>query len=483
MSERPPSSGVAARPRGRTRQRLAVGLAVLVFAALSSYLALVIVTRVDGLLWSDQITLGGQAGFLGRIGVDTEGESGGVCQERCNFLILGLDRRPREGDAPTRSDTIIVLSIDARRKDARMLGIPRDLWVEIPTRDGGYYNDRINTAYVTGELTDYPGGGIGLARDTIERNFGIAIDYYVIIDFEGFQELIDAIGGIDVNVPEAVFDPYYSWTELPGDYNPQYFEPGLQHMDGRTALAYARLRYNKDDLDRIHRQQLVIIAALEKAWGLDILRNPLEYWERYKDTIDTDVSDFQAPAFAKLARDIGIDNIVGLSLGAWTRGYTTPQGAAVLLAEPDAIRDAIRALYGEDGAATPVPGEAPGSPPDATAPAMPLAPGIVEVQNGTDTEGLAAAVARFIVEQGLDPEAVVAGNAGDGLEHSRTEVVALDGEIEAATTIAGWLGLDASHVRSATEAEVVPTNPDASIVVILGTDLDTSRFVEAAPSG
>ncbi|HXF52174.1 MAG TPA: LCP family protein [Dehalococcoidia bacterium] len=429
-----------------------------------------IVTRVDSLFWSDQLTLGGQVGFLQRLGVDTEGESAGVCQDRCNFLILGLDRRPREGKAPTRSDTIIILSIDAKRKDARMLGIPRDLWVEIPTRDGGYYNDRINTAYVVGEMTDYPGGGIGLAKATIEHNFGITIDHYVIIDFEGFQELIDAIGGIDVNVPEAVYDPYYSWTELPGDYDPQYFEPGLQHMDGRRALAYARLRYNKDDLDRIHRQQLVIIAALEKAWGLDILKNPMEYWERYKDTIETDVSDFQVLAFAKLAQDIGIDNIVGLSLGAWTRGYTTPQGAAVLLADPDAIRDAIRALYGED--------TAPPAEPGATA--EPLDPGLVEVQNGAGVEGLAAAVARYIVAKGVDPADVVTSNATDGLSHSRTEIIVLDGRLEAAARIAQWLGLDESRVRAASFGdEVTPANPDANIVVILGTDLDTTRFVEA----
>lgn len=470
MSERLPLPYDAGRSRGRTRQRLAVGLAVLVFTAVASYLALVIVTRVDSLFWSDQIRLGGQVGFLQRIGVDTEGESGGVCQDRCNFLILGLDRRPREGKAATRSDTIIILSIDARRKDARMLGIPRDLWVEIPTRDGGYYNDRINTAYVVGELNQYPGGGIGLAKATIERNFGITIDHYVIIDFEGFQELIDAIGGIDVNVPEAVYDPYYSWTELPGDYDPQYFEPGLQHMDGRRALAYARLRYNKDDLDRIHRQQLVIIAALEKAWGLDILKKPMEYWERYKGTIETDVSDFQVLAFAKLAQDIGIDNIVGLSLGAWTRGYTTPQGASVLLADPDAIRDAIRALYGED---SPPPAE-----PDATV--EPMDPGLVEVQNGAGVEGLAAAVARYIVARGVDPADVVTSNATDGLSHSRTEIIALDGRLEAATRIAEWLGLDGSHVRAATPGdELTPASPDASIVVILGTDLDATRFVEA----
>jgi hypothetical protein len=182
------------------------------------------------------------------------------------------------------------------------------------------------------------------------------------------------------------------------------------------------------------------------------------------------VSDFQVLAFAKLAQDIGIDNIVGLSLGAWTRGYTTPQGAAVLLADPDAIRDAIRALYGEDGAQPPEPG----------ATVAPVDPGIVEVQNGAGVEGLAAAVARYIVAKGVDPEDVVTGNATDGLSHTRTEIIALDGRLEAATRIAEWLGLDASHVRAATAGdEVTPSNPGASIVVILGTDLDTTRFVEA----
>ena len=91
--------------------------------------------------------------------------------------------------------------------------------------------------------------------------FNIKIDKYVLIDFKGFESVIDDLGGIDVDVPDEVYDPYYSETELPGDYLPQHFYPGKQHMDGQTALAYSRIRFSSDDLDRIQRQQRVIFAV------------------------------------------------------------------------------------------------------------------------------------------------------------------------------------------------------------------------------
>src|SRR5205807_1009730 len=122
------------------------------------------------------------------------------------------------------------------------------------------------TIYVAGELGDYPDGGVGLMKDVLKAPpFGIKIDKYVIVDFQGFQRVMDALGGVDVDVPDEVYDPYYSETEKPGDYNPQHFYPGKQHMDGATALAYSRIRFSSDDLDRIQRQQRVIFAAIEKA--------------------------------------------------------------------------------------------------------------------------------------------------------------------------------------------------------------------------
>src|SRR4030042_3535779 len=159
---------------------------------------------------------------------------------------------------------MFLLTTAPQAKTAGILGIPRALYVDIPDGDGGYFEERINTAVVYGEANDYKGGGRQLAIDTVEHNLGVKIDHYVIIDFEGLKEVSDALGGIDVDVPTYLSDPTYSDTELPGDFDPQEFEPGLQHMDGDTALAYARLRQNSGDLDRIQRQDRLIVPVSAK---------------------------------------------------------------------------------------------------------------------------------------------------------------------------------------------------------------------------
>ena len=265
LRSKPVTANAGSRPPSSTRsQRIVIGAAILLFALISAYLALIIITRVDNVfLPGRQVTLPGGVGNV-LPGVDSKGVSGG--NDPINILVMGLDRRPSEGVEPTRSDTLFVLRVDPQTDSAAILGIPRDLMVDIPLEGGGSYQDRVNTVYVQGELTGYPGGGIGLMKEVLENEpFGISIDKYVIVDFEGFESLIDALGGVDVDVPDEVYDPYYSETELPGDYLPQHFLPGNQHMDGVTALAYSRIRFSSDDLDRIQRQQRVIFAAIDKA--------------------------------------------------------------------------------------------------------------------------------------------------------------------------------------------------------------------------
>src|SRR3989304_2949878 len=169
----PPSA-----PAAQLRRRLLAALAGLGILIAASYLALIIVTRIDELFFPGQ---GLSVGGLGRLpGVENNDEGG---SGQINILVLGLDRRPREGNAPTRTDTMFVLTIDRQTKTAGILGIPRDLWVEIPYAEGGIFQERINTAYVYGETQGYPGGGPALAEEVIERNLGIAIDPYVSIDF------------------------------------------------------------------------------------------------------------------------------------------------------------------------------------------------------------------------------------------------------------------------------------------------------------
>ncbi|MEX1159146.1 MAG: LCP family protein, partial [Thermomicrobiales bacterium] len=165
-----------------------MGLAILVASA---WLALIVVSRIDELFFPGQ----GITGLPSLPGVETSGAT----QGKINLLVMGLDRRPTEGAAPTRTDTIFIVTIDSETKTAGLLGIPRDSWVQIPFRDGeGFYESRINTVYATGELQDYAGGGPGLVKQVIERNIGISIDHYIVIDFEGFVDIIEELDGIDI---------------------------------------------------------------------------------------------------------------------------------------------------------------------------------------------------------------------------------------------------------------------------------------------
>ena len=117
---------------------------------------------------------------------------------------MGLDYRDWEGEGPSRTDTMMLLTLDPVSRTAGMLSIPRDLWVNVP----GYDYGKINTAYYLGELYNLPGGGPGLAEQTVNELLGVDINYYAQIDFSAFENFIDQIGGIDVEVPyELTVDP------------------------------------------------------------------------------------------------------------------------------------------------------------------------------------------------------------------------------------------------------------------------------------
>ena len=136
--------------------------------------------------------------------------------------------------------------------------LPRDLIVEIP----GYGYGRINSAYATGELNLGVGGGMTVARSTVSHLINTPIDYTVFVDFEGFIGLIDAIGGIDVDVPTPLYDNAYPTMDY--GYMEIYFEAGLQHMDGARALEYARLRHADSDFERVRRQQTIVLQVIDQ---------------------------------------------------------------------------------------------------------------------------------------------------------------------------------------------------------------------------
>lgn len=433
------------------KERLLVGAAVVVLAAVASYLALVIVTRVDAIFFpGNEISLVG--GLGGLPGVDSGQASESLPEDRINILVMGLDRRPREGEAPARTDTMFVLTVDPIGKTAGILGIPRDLWVDIPGKEGGTFEERINSAYVIGILNNYSGGGPGLAMRAAEGALGVPLNHYVVIDFEGFVEVIDALGGIDIDVPEEIYDPYYSWTELPGDYDPQHFEAGMQHMDGSTALAYARLRRYSNDLDRIQRQQRIMFAVMDKALSLNVLANAVDLWDRYKDAVDTDFNDLQIPGLAALAGQIPPERVFALSLGPATSDYITADGAAVLLYDEDIVQRIVQALFSDqqllDEAA------------------------LVEVQNGTDIDGLASQTVDYLEALGFPTSGLVAANAVDGLRHGTTEIVDFAGKSYTTERLAHWLGVPPERIRSAGPQDAGLSTMNADIVVLLGDDAD-----------
>lgn len=202
---------------------------------------------------------------------------------RVNLLLLGSDRRP--GDRIGRMDTIIFASIDPDEPSVRLLSIPRDLWTYIP----GWGFNKTNTAYVYGELARYPGGGYGLLQDTLRYNLGLTAHGYALVDFEGMRTIIDALGGVDVNVRCPLYDVF------PDPDNPAITDtlalpaPGRYHLDGQQALWYMRSRHSTSDFDRSRRQQQVLEGLLDRLKeGGWLLRVP-SLWSRIRQTVQTDL--------------------------------------------------------------------------------------------------------------------------------------------------------------------------------------------------
>lgn len=170
-------------------------------------------------------------------------------------LLLGTDRRPQES-TPARSDTIMIMRIMPEIQHISLLSLPRDLMVDIP----GYGVARINAAHVYGDLYRSLGSGMSLATKTVSNVVGVPIDYTVVIDFQGFISAIDALGGVPVSVPKALYDANFPTMEY--GIKEVSFAPGQNTMDGYTALVYSRIRHPDNDFERMTRQQAVLKGIL-----------------------------------------------------------------------------------------------------------------------------------------------------------------------------------------------------------------------------
>lgn len=171
-----------------------------------------------------------------------------------NILIVGQDRRADEEEERTRSDSMILLTVNTSRKVFTMTSFMRDMWVYIPE----HYNTRINNAYHL--------GGFDLLNKTLDYNFGTSADYNVEIDFFGFMDAIDAIGGLDIELTAAeakYLNRRGNW-DIEVNCNWELTE-GVNHLTGSQALAYSRIRQIGDDFARTNRQRTVLTALIDKA--------------------------------------------------------------------------------------------------------------------------------------------------------------------------------------------------------------------------
>jgi LCP family protein required for cell wall assembly len=343
---------------------------------------------------------------------------------RESVLVMGSDARPdeiRRGEVG-RTDTLLLLVADRATPKLSMVGVPRDLWVPI----AGYGQERINAAY---EL-----GGGQAAKQTVANVLGQRVDRYLVVGLQGVRDIVDAVGGVDITVPQAIHDDAYPTD----DYGTITIDipAGRQHMDGETALRYARTRHQDSDFGRIGRQQQVL-GAVRYA-----LLNPLN-WTRLsavivatQASIKTDLNPLDLVAVGAAAlRDPGEPDrlVIDTSLVNPVVG----DGGAFLLEPTPELRPAVARFLNADSATA-----------------------TVEVLNGAGVAGLARSTADRLSRRGF-----LIANVGDAERaQAQTVIHARPDARRAAEDVASTLGIPISRVSE------VPTLSGADIRLVLGAD-------------
>lgn len=368
-------------------------------------------------------------------------DKGLVPPTNLNILLLGTDQR--SGQSNWRTDTIILLTINQQEKTVGMLTIPRDLYVNIPEIG----KQRINTADFYGYYYHYPGGGPNLIKQTIEQNLGIRVHYFVRGGFEAFRQAIDILGGIQVDVDCALYE-----QDFYDDYGHATlnFQPGVQVMDGVTALRYARSRYTTNDYDRGRRQRKVILAMWDKATSLNLLPKWPELYQQMSDSIETDLGPTEMAALAYIGTQLKMDKIKSRAIdNRSTIPYVTPEGAQVLLPNAEKIHQVLVEFF------APVTDQM----------------SAVESENATiqitsSNPQTAAIAATFLKRQGLNASAdgpaapVTPGSA----------ITVYGNKMATAQRLAELLRLDPANIQTASDGSA-----DTDIVVNLGRNYNSCQ--------
>jgi len=333
---------------------------------------------------------------------------------RINILVVGCDEAENHG----RADTLVLLSISPKTKDTLILSIPRDTRVEIPGRG----KDKINHAYAF--------GGIDLIIKTVRSFLDVPIHFYVVADFEGFVSIINALGGVEIDVEKEMH-----YMDKAGGLKINLY-PGKQILDGEKALEYIRFRHDKlGDLGRIKRQQKLAIALFNQVMKYNSIVKIPQLLEEVKDCINTNIELQDVITLANLFRGVTQEKFK----------FETVQGTPVYIEgisylEPkvEEVRQRIKSLlYSQNSGVK------------------------AEVLNGNGLPGVARRIAKELELQGF--EVVNIGNA-DNFDYEKTKIVVYSKEIN----------LDKKFKRLFKDFEVVKdyqTNADLDLDIILGKDI------------
>lgn len=359
-----------------------------------------------------------------------------------NILLAGSDRITTS----FRTDTLILVNFQPEYDLVTLVSIPRDLFVYIP----GWQMQRINAAYYHGVSNPYPGGGPGLLKDTILYNLGIPVDRVALADFDGFVDIIDTLGGVDVPVACA----YTDWRIIDPKKDPEdednwklfTLNPGVVHMHGDLALWYARSRKKSSDFDRSRRQQEVLRALYVQALRLDTLAKAPELYRRLRSSLTTDMDLEYLLNLLPYATRVGQAQVRSVYINKDVLiSWRTPQGAAVLLPDEDGLPALLARALGppEEAAAGPAP--------------------LVEIWNGTGHASWPTLTAGRLSYAGFDT--LIA----DGETERTTQTTLLGLAPEADETevdfLLGSLGLPADRFEHAPQPEA-----DAQYRLVLGAD-------------
>jgi LCP family protein required for cell wall assembly len=260
--------------------------------------------------------------------------------ERINILLLGYGGPGHDG--PYLTDSMMLLSIRPGQREAMMISVPRDLWVKIPALPrNGYMWGKLNSAYAIGmDHNDFPNvrpewktetGGGDLAAATVSQVTGLPVDYWVGVDFKAFRDVVNALGGIRVDVPTELDDPYFPVGETTGMMR-IHVDAGSQQFNGERALQYTRSRETTSDFDRSRRQQLVMLAVRQRVFTLNAVPRMMSLLSALQDNVRTNLRPGDMQQLADLAGRIKDQDIrrVAIDTSNLLRSGSSSDGQYIL---------------------------------------------------------------------------------------------------------------------------------------------------------